>query len=377
MAAALAWAVQRGRRPHRNAGLRRGSRFSVVFNRLQPTRSCRHALPRDRRGRLHRLQLRAPPARHRPRRAGDQLRQAHLRRDPGQRGRPGGRPSAPVRAGRHLRPRPGRRGHRRPRRRGQLRRRDPRRPLDRRAAGGGADQHRRGGHPGRGGPLRRGRALPPGRHRRGVRDHQRRLLRRGRPAGAVLAVLGRQGRRLPGRPGLRRHPQAGRGGDPLHQQLRALPVPREGHPAVRHQPDGRPQGAAVRQRRQHPRLAVRARPLQRHRPGAAARPDRRHLQHRRRQRGHQPGADPAHPGRLRRRRGHDRVRGRPAGPRLALLAGHQPGPRARLGPRPRLRPGPGRDHRLVPRPRVLVAPDEARRGHPDAGSRQGVRGAQA
>ena len=219
---------------------------------------------------------------------------------------------------------------------------------------------------------RRGRALPPGRHRRGVRDHQRRLVRRGRPAGAVLAVLGRQGRRLPGRPGLRRHPQAGRGRDPLHQQLRALPVPREGHPAVRHQPDGRPQGAAVRQRRQHPRLAVRARPLQRHRPGAAARPDRRHLQHRRRQRGHQPGADPAHPGRLRRRRGHDRVRGRPAWPRLALLAGHHQGPRARLGPGPRLRPGPGRDDRLVPRPRGLVAPDEARRRHPDP-IRPGVR----
>src|SRR4029453_18433513 len=42
----------------------------------------------------------------------------------------------------------------------------------------------------------------------------------------------------------------------------------------------------------------------------------------------------------------------------------QPGPRARLGPRPRLRPGPGRDHRLVPRPRALVAPDEAHRRHP-------------
>ena len=99
-----------------------------------------------------------------------------------------------------------------------------------------------------------------------------------------------------------------------------------------------------------------------------------HLQHRRRQRGHQPGADPAHPGRVRGRRGPDRVRGRPAGPRLALLAGHDQGPGARLGAGPRLRPGPGRDDRLVPVPRGLVAPDEARRGGPDPGPRQGVRG---
>ena len=33
-----------------------------------------------------------------------------------------------------------------------------------------------------------------------------------------------------------------------------VPVPREGHPAVHHQPARRQEGAAVRRRRQHPRL---------------------------------------------------------------------------------------------------------------------------
>jgi dTDP-glucose 4,6-dehydratase len=36
------------------------------------------------------------------------------------------------------------------------------------------------------------------------------------------------------------------------ERLRAVPVPREGHPAVRHQPARGPQGAAVRRRRQRP-----------------------------------------------------------------------------------------------------------------------------
>ncbi len=52
------------------------------------------------------------------------------------------------------------------------------------------------------------------------------------------------------------------------QQLRALPLPREGDPAVRHQPAGRAEGAALRRGRQHPRLAVRRRPLPGHPAGA-------------------------------------------------------------------------------------------------------------
>ena len=50
------------------------------------------------------------------------------------------------------------------------------------------------------------------------------------------------------------------------------PVPREGHPAVRHQPDGRPAGAALRRGAQRPRLAARRRPLSRNQPGAGQGP---------------------------------------------------------------------------------------------------------
>ena len=63
-----------------------------------------------------------------------------------------------------------------------------------------------------------------------------------------------------------------------------LPVPGEGHPAVRHEPDRRWHGAAVRRGRQRPRLAARRRPLPRHPPGARRRPAGRGLQHRRRHR---------------------------------------------------------------------------------------------
>ena len=62
------------------------------------------------------------------------------------------------------------------------------------------------------------------------------LLARDAPAGAELAVLGVEGRQRPDRPRLRPHPRDGRRRHPLLEQLRALPVPGEGHPAVRHQP---------------------------------------------------------------------------------------------------------------------------------------------
>ena len=56
------------------------------------------------------------------------------------------------------------------------------------------------------------------------------------PLAPELAVLRLQGRLRPARPGLPPHPRPGRRGHPLLQQLRAVPVPGEGHPAVRHQP---------------------------------------------------------------------------------------------------------------------------------------------
>ena len=53
----------------------------------------------------------------------------------------------------------------------------------------------------------------------------------------------------PDRPRLRQDPRAAGRDHPLLQQLRAVPVPGEGHPAVRHQPDRRREGAAVRRGR--------------------------------------------------------------------------------------------------------------------------------
>ena len=95
---------------------------------------------------------------------------------------------------------------------------------------------------------------------------------RGHPARAQLALLGGKGQRRPRRPGLRQDPRPQRLHHPLLQQLRPLPVPREGHPAVRHQPDGRAEGAAVRRRCERPRLAARRRPLPGNPAGRRARP---------------------------------------------------------------------------------------------------------
>ena len=58
---------------------------------------------------------------------------------------------------------------------------------------------------------------------------------------------------------------------PVVEQLRAVPVPREGHPAVRHQPARRREGAALRRRPQRPRLVLRRGQLRRRRPRARAR----------------------------------------------------------------------------------------------------------
>ena len=119
--------------------------------------------------------------------------------------------------------------------------------------------------------CRQGRA---GLHRRGLRQHRGGLVDRGLPARPELPLRGGQGRRRPHRPGLRPDPRAQRVHHPVLQQLRPLPVPGEGHPAVRHEPARRQAGPAVRRRRQRPRLDPRGRPLPGHpaRPGARRSP---------------------------------------------------------------------------------------------------------
>ena len=82
--------------------------------------------------------------------------------------------------------------------------------------------------------------------RRGVRHDPRRLVDRRAHPRAELPLFGKQSRRRSARTRIRRHLRAEHLGDPLHEQLRALPVPGEGHPAVRHEPDRRPDGAALR-----------------------------------------------------------------------------------------------------------------------------------
>ncbi len=66
-----------------------------------------------------------------------------------------------------------------------------------------------------------------------------RLVGREAAAGAELAVLGVEGVLRPDRPRVRQDARRAGRHHPLFEQLRALPVPGEGHPAVRHQPDGR------------------------------------------------------------------------------------------------------------------------------------------
>ena len=149
-----------------------------------------------------------------------------------------------------------------------LRGREPRRPLDHRPRRVRADQL-----PGHQRRLRRG---PPGRSRPRAAHLHRRGLRLGR--GGLLAR--RPTRLLPRSPY-----SASKAGsdlialsyvttyglpvvvDPGVEQLRALPVPREGHPAVRHEPARRAAGAALRRRPQRAGLALRRGPLRRRRRG--------------------------------------------------------------------------------------------------------------
>ena len=222
--------------------------------------------------RFHRLELRALRARQH-RRPGHRVRQAHLRRQPREHPRRARRPPVPLRPGRHLRP--GRRAVRRmarPRRGRPLRRRVARRPLDRRPVRVRAAPTCSARTCCATSPVRSASSAsstsPPtrstARSRTGSFSEDDRL-------DTPLAVLGDQGRVRPDR--ARYHTTFGLPvvRHAMLEQLRAVPVPREAHPAVHHQPARRQAGAVVRRRRQRARLDPRRRPQPRRAPGARAR----------------------------------------------------------------------------------------------------------
>ncbi|CAA9387028.1 MAG: dTDP-glucose 4,6-dehydratase, partial [uncultured Pseudonocardia sp.] len=318
----------------------------------------------DRRGRVHRLPLRAHPA-HRGlsgvrRRRGGRAGRAHLRRHADQ-PRAGARLTAPaVRPGRHPGRGRGRRGGAGRRRGRALRRGVARRPLHHRRRG--LRLHQRRGHPGAAaGRARRGRGSVRARqHGRGVRLDRDRLLAGDAPAGAELALLGVQGILGPAGAVLPPHARSAGLHHALLQQLRAAPVPGEGHPAVRHQPARRRHRAALRRGRQRAGLAVRRRPLPRPAGGPGEGCGRRGLQHRRRHRADQPGADRApargdRPGLV--GGGADR---RPARrrARLPLLGRLVEDRRPRLRAADVVRRGPRPDRRVVPGAPGLVGTAE-------------------
>ena len=119
--------------------------------------------------------------------------------------------------------------------------------------------------------------------------------RRDRRAEAAEPVRRQQGRR--GSPGLQLlgHLRRARGDHARVEQLRAVPVPGEGDPALRDQRDRRQAGAALRRRPQRARLAARGRPLPGRRPADRQGRARRGVQRRRRQRHHERRADAPHP----------------------------------------------------------------------------------
>ena len=149
----------------------------------------------------------------------------------------------------------------------------------------GLARARRGPAAGRRGAL----PLPPRLHRRGLRHAGRDgSLLRGDAVRAELAVRRVEGRRRPSRARLARDVRPRDAPDELLEQLRAVPVPREAHPA--HDPD-RPRGEAasdLRRRRQRARLAPRRGPLPRHPPRPREGRARKQVQHRRRERADEP-----------------------------------------------------------------------------------------
>ena len=132
-----------------------------------------HDHPRHRRRRLHRQQLHPLPRLRAPRLARHQSRQAHLRWQPREPPRDRRNDWIPLRARGYLRPRGGGTPRRRERLRGELRRRDARRPLDPRRWGVHPDRRLRDvraarGFSGRGSTP----AFHPDLDRRGIRSHR-------------------------------------------------------------------------------------------------------------------------------------------------------------------------------------------------------------
>ena len=163
----------------------------------------------------------------------------------------------------------------RDRRRRQLRGRVAQQPRGRRSGPVRAHERPRHAAPARGGAQGRDRALPPHLDVRGLRRPPARLgrvVQRGvavPPAHAVQRVEGGGG---PLRARLPRDVRAADDDHELLEQLRAVPVPGEGDPALRHERARRPAAADVLVDAEQARVAARARPLPRDRarPRAAA-----------------------------------------------------------------------------------------------------------
>ena len=156
-------------------------------------------------------------------------------------------------------------GDGRPRRRRALRRREPRRPLDRRPRRVRPHQLRRHQRAVRRGPPGRRRALPPHLDRRGVRlDRARARSPRTDRARAPLAVLGQQGGQRPhrARRTTRRYglpvivTRSSNNFGPYQFPEKVIPL------FATNLLDGQ-HGAALRRRRQRPRLVLRRRQLPR------------------------------------------------------------------------------------------------------------------
>ena len=138
----------------------------------------------------------------------------------------------------------------------QLRRRDPRRSLDRRARRVRAAPTPRHVDAARGGPRARA-ALRPGLDRRGLRLDRGGLVHRDLAAASVVALQRDQGRRRPARLKLPRHLRPADRHLPRLQQLRPAPVPGEADPADDPQRAARRCAAGLRRRPPGPQLALR------------------------------------------------------------------------------------------------------------------------
>ena len=207
-----------------------------------------------------------------PRRPGRRLRPADLRREP--REPRGGRGPHRVRPGRHLRSRARRGDAARARDRGrrQLRRRVAQ--LARRRRPDAVLPHERPRHAdaARRVACRRRRALPPRLDLRGVRRSRARHGRgvhRGVAVSAAHAVQRVEGGRRPRRPRVLRDLRSSGHDHELLEQLRPVPVPREGHPALHDERARRRAAPDVRLDAEQARVAARPRPLRGDRPRAA------------------------------------------------------------------------------------------------------------